>query len=193
MELERRIPDSRIMMARSIGHPRGHKIRFTSNGQIPYRYDRSRSNLSTSLPFSRETSFEIERPQSHGASKIVINIATSFMKRDQKGRGDRSSWRYLPSLPNVTSPRSTSRDSHLRMSNNTTKYHKIMGAPGKPIPNVFRKVNYDNPVPCVSPVHLSDEKHSRIANWVRDTNTALLPDYDELEPTYESLPAIIEQ
>lgn len=193
MELERRIHDSRLLMSRSIAHPRGHKIRFTPS-KPPYRLDRSRTNLSSSLPLSRETSFEIERPQSHGASKIVINIATSFMRRDQKGRGDRSSYRYLPSIPNAPSPRSTSRDSHFRMSNNTTKYHNILGGGGgggKPKSTAFQR--FDNPVPCITPVHLSDEKHSRIANWVRDTNTALLRDYDEPESVYESLPVISEQ
>lgn len=82
MELDRRINNARNVMSRSIAHPRGHKLRFTPSGAN--RFERSRSNLASSLPFSREASFEIERPQSHGASKIVINIATSFMKRDHR-------------------------------------------------------------------------------------------------------------
>jgi hypothetical protein len=46
------------------GHPNGHKLRFTQGGRSPYGVERSKT---LRVPFTHETSFELERPQ--GKSK----------------------------------------------------------------------------------------------------------------------------
>ncbi|KAJ8316797.1 hypothetical protein KUTeg_004701 [Tegillarca granosa] len=66
----------------SISHPNEHKLRFTTVGKTPYSLERSHT-LAGCVPFAREASFEIERPQSHGRSNLVINVATSFVRHHE--------------------------------------------------------------------------------------------------------------
>ena len=172
---------------RTIGHPQAHKLKFTQNGRYSkQQMPRSYTNLATLPPFARETSFEIERPQSQGASKLVINVATSFVDKHRKFRTDKNMRRSIPVLPTITTPRT-----NLNSSPRST-YRKFM----KHNPEVtldqgaFRARGYERPA---SPVLLSNEKKTWIYNWIKDTNTEEELLEASRPPTSDALPIINEQ
>jgi len=194
MEIAERITcDSSRIFGRSIGHPREHKLRFTRPGHSqspsPYRVDRSRTTL-TNLPLSRETSFEIERPQSH--SRLVINIATSYRKKDRLSRyshkTEKNVWKPVPSLPLLSSPIPTTR---ILKSSKIDNNPGNIGITGEAIYTQFRRARTNDNLHSSSPVNMSTEKHTWIANWIQDTNNALDKNFASV-PTSDSLPVIKE-
>lgn len=67
-------------------HPYGHKIRLkaVSSSYAP-RYISDRSLTVNTIQITPRTVFELERPQTHGSQRVLIDINTSF----QKGYFDR--------------------------------------------------------------------------------------------------------
>lgn len=62
-------------------HPYGHKIRLkaVSSSYAP-KYISDRSMTVNTIQITPRTVFELERPQSHGSPRILIDINTSFQK-----------------------------------------------------------------------------------------------------------------
>lgn len=148
---------------RHIPHPRNHRLKLTQTGKSPYRLDRSQTVNGVQLP--RETSFEIERPQSQGTQKLVINVATSFMKKDNTRFPIKQSDPPLArsiNLPSIAAFRQT------RVS--PPKLSIING--DSFMKRGFRRPPSDKMRPA-SPQNLSDEKQEWIARWIENTNKAL--------------------
>ncbi|VDI56184.1 Hypothetical predicted protein [Mytilus galloprovincialis] len=145
------------------GHPNGHKLRFTQGGRSPYGLERSKS---FGVPFAREASFEIERPQ--GNSKYVINIPTSFVRKQRTGTkySEQSFSRGTTSLPNISSP--SPRTQFSKPVKQTSKITVIEGE--SYVRASFRKPAALRPA---TPMNLSTEKERWIANWIEKTNKAL--------------------
>lgn len=166
------------MVRRHIEHPRNHRLKLTQPGKSPYRLDRSQTL--GGLP--RETSFELERPQSHGTNKLVINVATSFMKKDNARCSSKQVDPPLArsiNLPSIAAFRQTKVSPPRLSIINGDSFMK----------RGFRRPSNDKMRPA-SPQNLSDEKQEWIARWIENTNRAL--ENDEYFIT-DPLPIIQEQ
>ena len=152
------------------GHPNGHKLRFTQGG-----VERSKT---LRVPFTHETSFELERPQ--GKSKYVINIPTSYVRKQRSGTrfSEQSFNRASTSLPNITSPVPTVPRTP-RPIKPTPKITLIAG-------ESYVKASFRRAV--ATPMNLSTEKERWIAKWIENTNRAL----NGCETPIEILPIINE-
>lgn len=151
------------LVRRHIEHPRNHRLRLTKNGKNPYRLDRSQTLGGLQLP--RETSFEIERPQSHGTQKLVINVATSFMKKDNARFATKQMDPPLArsiNLPSIATFRQTKVSPPKLSIINGDSFMK----------RGFRRPASDKMRPA-SPQNLSDEKQEWIGRWIENTNRAL--------------------
>lgn len=164
----------------SISHPNEHKLRFTTVGKTPYSLERA-NTLAGCVPFAREASFEIERPQSHGRS-MVINVATSFVRHHEHSHTRHPTKipaQSFPALPSISH-----RNNHASSSDSD----KISVLKGKGL--ITTKSHFKRPkhekLSAALPVNLSDEKQDWIARWIQNTNKAL-------ESGVESLPNIREQ
>lgn len=161
------------------GHPSAHKLRFTQGGKSPYGLERSKS---IGVPFAREASFELERTQ--GNSKYVINIPTSFVRRQRSGTkySEQSFSRGSTSLPNITSPSPPPR-TPARSTKSPSKITVIAGE--SYVRTSFRRPAALRPA---TPMNLTTEKERWIANWIENTNKAL----EKCETPLEILPIITE-
>lgn len=151
------------IVRRHIEHPRNHRLKLTQNGKNPYRLDRSQTVGGLQLP--RETSFEIERPQSHGTQKLVINVATSFMKKDNARFATKQMDPPLArsiNLPSIATFRQTKVSPPKLSIINGDSFMK----------KGFRRPANDKMRPA-SPQNLSDEKQEWIGRWIESTNRAL--------------------
>lgn len=161
------------------GHPNGHKLRFTQGGRSPYGVERSKT---LRVPFTHATSFELERPQ--GKSKYVINIPTSYVRKQRSGTrfSEQSFNRASTSLPNITSPVPTVPRTP-RPIKPTPKITLIAG-------ESYVKAAFRRPVAMrpATPMNLSTEKERWIAKWIENTNRAL----NGCETPIELLPIINE-
>ena len=163
------------LLRSSIEHPRNHRLRLTNAGRNPYALERP--NTMAVVP--RETTFQIERPQSNGTSKLLINVQTSFLRgRESFSRYSRrsTSGRKPLNLPSITHNNTKVSTPRLSASNGDSK-------------RGFQKPKYDK-LRAASPLNLSVEKTHWIARWIEDTNRAL--ENNEMTPV-DPLPLIPEQ
>lgn len=156
-------------------HPNAHRLRMAT--QISqHRMERSHTLSSNHLP---KTSFEIERPQTQGNSRLIINITTSLIRNPHRTSAisQERERRKLPILPNLTRNR-VSRTPEIKLLTGNIDMPR----------RTYRQQSTETLLPA-APVNLSAEQTSWIANWIQTTNKAF--DADE-ETDREQLPIICE-
>ncbi|KAL3863132.1 hypothetical protein ACJMK2_004903 [Sinanodonta woodiana] len=149
----------------SINHPSTHRLKLvTETPAFSPRYVMQRSNsLSVdNVQFGARTFFEMERPQSLGTPRIVINIATSF-------KSPRSPNRRVPTFPalatyNVSKKRNSVPELGVSVNNSHGRNVASFNSTKEQIPTKNR---------IISPIEMDLEKQSMIKRWIEDTSRAL--------------------
>ncbi|KAK3095356.1 hypothetical protein FSP39_013669, partial [Pinctada imbricata] len=165
------------LLRSTIDHPRNHRLRLTNAGRNPYAFERP--NTMSIVP--RETTFQIERPQSNGTSKLLINVQTSFLRgRESLSRYSKrsQSGKKTLNLPSIA-------HNHTKVSTPRMSANRLDSAEKRG----FQKPKLDK-LRSASPLNLTDEKTMWIARWIEETNKAL--ESNDMTPI-DPLPLISEQ
>ncbi|KAK3581792.1 hypothetical protein CHS0354_027260 [Potamilus streckersoni] len=153
----------------SINHPSTHRLKLvTETPAFSPRYvmQRSHSLSIDNIQFGPRTFFELERPQSLGTPRIVINVATSF-------KSPRSPKRRVPTFPVLATynvPKKKNSVPELGMSTNNSYGRRSARNVASSNSTKKQSTTTDRPI---SPMEMDLEKQTMIEQWIEDTSKAL--------------------